>query len=91
MILDKKRSIQISSIYDSNLNLYSDLLLPGGVSNEHLGFYSADFLCAEKDLILEGTAVSYTHLFGKKYSLKKNVANRLVCFRLTAMWKKGIS
>lgn len=62
VIWDKKRSIQISSIYDSNLNLYSDLLLPGGVSNEHLGFYSADFLCAEKDLILEGTDKSLAKL-----------------------------
>ncbi|MBV4087844.1 6-bladed beta-propeller [Bacteroides thetaiotaomicron] len=88
VIWDKKRSIQISSIYDSNLNLYSDLLLPGGVSNEHLGFYSADFLCAEKDLILEGTDKSLAKLVETlleddnpivcQYFFKKNAIDILI-------------
>ena len=88
VIWDKKRSIQISSIYDSNLNLYSDLLLPGGVSNEHLGFYSADFLCAEKDLILEGTDKSLAKLVETlleddnpivcQYFLRKNAIDILI-------------
>lgn len=53
LMWDKDKSILISDVYDPNLNLHSDLLLPGGVSDEHLGFYEADFLYANKDLILD--------------------------------------
>ena len=88
LIWDKERSIQISSVYDSNLNLYSDILLPGGVSDEHLGFYSADFLCAEKDLILEGkdrclaklvkTLLEDDNPVVYQYYFKKNVIDILI-------------
>lgn len=88
LIWDKKRSIQISDIYDPNLNLYSDLLLSGGVSDEHLGFYSADFLCANKELILKGNDRSLAKLVGNlleddnpvvyQYYFKKNAIDILI-------------
>ena len=88
LIWDKKRSIQISDIYDPDLNLYSDLLLSGGVSDEHLGFYSADFLCANKELILKGNDRSLTKLVGNlleddnpvvyQYYFKKNAIDILI-------------
>ncbi len=84
LIWDKKRSIQISNIYDPNLKLYSDLLLPGGVSDEHLGFYSADFLYANKELILKGNDRFLAKLVGNlleddnpvvyQYYFKKNAS-----------------
>ena len=88
LIWDKKRSIQISNIYDPNLNLYSDLLLPGGVSDEHLGFYSADFLYANKELILKGNDRFLAKLVGNlleddnpvvyQYYFKKNAIDILI-------------
>lgn len=88
LMWDKKSAILISGIYDSNLNLYSNLLLPGGVSNEHLGFYSADFLCATKDLILEGEDGTLCKLIENlleddnpivyKYHFKKNAIDILI-------------
>lgn len=88
LIWDKKRSIQISNIYDPNLNLYSDLLLPGGVSDEHLGFYSADFLYANKELILKGNDRFLAKLVGYlleddnpvvyQYYFKKNAIDILI-------------
>ena len=88
LIWDKKRSVQISDIYDPDLNLYSDLLLSGGVSDEHLGFYSADFLCANKELILKGNDRSLTKLVGNlleddnpvvyQYYFKKNAIDILI-------------
>ena len=88
LIWDKKRSIQISDIYDPDLKLYSDLLLSGGVSDEHLGFYSADFLCANKELILKGNDRSLAKLVGNlleddnpvvyQYYFKKNAIDILI-------------
>ena len=88
LIWDKKRSIQISNIYDPNLNLYSDLLLPGEVSDEHLGFYSADFLYANKELILKGNDRFLAKLVGNlleddnpvvyQYYFKKNAIDILI-------------
>ena len=88
VIWDKKRSIQISNIYDPNLNLYSDLLLPGGVSDEHLGFYSADFLYANKEIILKGNDRFLAKLVGNlleddnpvvyQYYFKKNAIDILI-------------
>ena len=88
LIWDKKRSIQISNIYDPNLNLYSDLLLPGGVSDEHLGFYSPDFLYANKELILKGNDRFLAKLVGNlleddnpvvyQYYFKKNAIDILI-------------
>ena len=88
LIWDKKRSIQISNIYDPNLNLYSDLLLPGGVSDEHLVFYSADFLYANKELILKGNDRFLAKLVGNlleddnpvvyQYYFKKNAIDILI-------------
>ena len=82
------RSIQISDIYDPDLKLYSDLLLSGGVSDEHLGFYSADFLCANKELILKGNDRSLAKLVGNlleddnpvvyQYYFKKNAIDILI-------------
>ena len=58
------------------------------ISNEHLGFYSADFLCAEKDLILEGTDKSLAKLVETlleddnpivyQYFFKKNAIDILI-------------
>lgn len=53
LIWDGEKSLLVSSVYDTNLNLYSDLILSGGVSDEHLGFYPADFLCSKKELIVK--------------------------------------
>ena len=88
LIWDKKRSIQISNIYDPNLNLYSDLLLPGGVSDEHLGFYSVDFLYANKEIILKGNDRFLAKLVGNlleddnpvvyQYYFKKNAIDILI-------------
>lgn len=88
LIWDKKRSIQISNIYDPNLNLDIDLLLPGGVSDEHLGFYSADFLYANKELILKGNDRFLAKLVGNlleddnpvvyQYYFKKNAIDILI-------------
>ena len=88
LMWDKKRSIQISNIYDPNLNLYSDLLLPGGVSDEHLGFYSVDFLYANKELILKGNDRFLAKLVGNlleddnpvvyQYYFKKNAIDILI-------------
>ena len=88
LMWDKKRSIQISNIYDPNLNLYSDVLLPGGVSDEHLGFYSVDFLYANKELILKGNDRFLAKLVGNlleddnpvvyQYYFKKNAIDILI-------------
>ena len=70
------------------MNLYSDLLLPGGVSDEHLVFYSADFLYANKELILKGNDRFLAKLVGNlleddnpvvyQYYFKKNAIDILI-------------
>lgn len=87
LIWDKEQSILISGVYDSNLRLYSDLLLPGGVSEEHLGFYETDFLCSNKDLILKSKDKSLARLIETfseddnpivfQYYFKENAINKL--------------
>lgn len=52
LIWDGDKAVLLSGFHDQDLNLYSDLCLSGGSSDEHVGFYSADFLCGGvKDVI----------------------------------------
>ena len=41
----------VSSVYNPSLNTWANLLLAGGVSDEHVGVLQADFLYAHKEQI----------------------------------------
>lgn len=67
MIWDKKQGILVARIYNPDLNVYSDLL-SGGVSDEHLGFLTADF---SSEMNEEDNPILY------QYSFKKNIVEIL--------------
>lgn len=49
LIWDGQEAVWVSAFYDSDLNRYTQPVLSGGISDEHWGFYPADFLCEHKD------------------------------------------
>lgn len=48
LVWDGEKGILISTTYNSDLNLYSSLLT-GGSSDEHVGYFSAEFFCEKKE------------------------------------------
>ena len=54
LIWDGNRAILVEGIYNPQLNCYSNLMLSGGVSDEHLGVLQAEFILNNKDCIVKG-------------------------------------
>lgn len=51
LIWDGEQGMVISSVYNPSLNTWANLLLAGGVSDEHVGVLQADFLYVHKEQI----------------------------------------
>ncbi|WP_418439532.1 6-bladed beta-propeller [Barnesiella intestinihominis] len=86
LIWDMQEAVWVSFFYDSDLNRYAQPVLSGGISDEHWGFYTADFLCEHRDKFRKksGTVVAWIDKLTAednpvifKYHFKSDLIGRL--------------
>ena len=53
LIWDGEKSMTVTAVYNPSLDTWANLLLTGGVSNEHVGVIQADFLYANKERLMK--------------------------------------
>lgn len=53
LIWDEEKCMTVAAVYNPSLDTWANLLLTGGVSNEHVGVIQADFLYANKERLMK--------------------------------------
>lgn len=77
LLWDGDTAVLLSYVFEPELNLYFDLVMSGGTTDERLGFFSAEFLMSQKERIAEIDDIELKRIIDKLHEEDNPIIYRL--------------